>query len=118
VIDRHDIYRTSIAWEGLPEPVQVVWRQARLPVTEITLDDSSTGSLGGDGGAGGGDVVDRLLAAAGPGMELTAAPLLRAHVAAEPGSGRWLALLQVHHLLEDHAGQEVVLSEIAALLAG
>jgi hypothetical protein len=72
VIDRHDIYRTAIAWEGLPEPVQVVWRQARLPVTEITLDDSSTGSLRG---AGGGDVADRLLAAAGPGMDLTAAPL-------------------------------------------
>jgi hypothetical protein len=62
--------------------------------------------------------VARLLAAAAPRMDLTAAPLLRAQVAAEPGTGRWLALLQVHHLLLDHTGLDVVLGEIAAMLAG
>ena len=51
-------------------------------------------------------------------MDLGRAPLLRVHVAAEPATGRWLALLQFHHLVLDHTGLEVVLAEIAALLAG
>ena len=105
VIDRHDIYRTAVAWDGLPEPVQVVWRAVRLPVQEVVLRDGT-------------DAVGQLVAAAGGRLDLGRAPLLRAQVAAEPGSGRWLALLQVHHLIQDHTAMDVVLGEVGALLAG
>ena len=105
VIDRHDIYRTAVAWEGLTEPVQVVWRRAQLPVTEVVLQP-------------GPDLAGQLLAVAGTRMDLGRAPLLRAHVAAEPGAGRWLALLQIHHIVLDHTALEVMLHELGAFLAG
>ncbi len=105
VIARHDIFRTSLAWRGLPEPVQVVWREAGLPVTEVTLPDGE-------------DPAAALAAAAGRRMDLGRAPLLRLVVAAEPGTGRWLALMQFHHLVLDHTGMAVVMGEVGELLAG
>ncbi|HLK01571.1 MAG TPA: condensation domain-containing protein, partial [Streptosporangiaceae bacterium] len=97
VIARHDIFRTSIAWQGLPDPVQVVWCEADLPVTEVSV-----------------PVAD---VAARP-MDLSRAPLLDVHFTPEPDSDQWLVLVRVHHLAVDHTALEVVLSEIALLLRG
>ncbi|MGW8637081.1 condensation domain-containing protein, partial [Streptomyces sp. NPDC055793] len=67
----------------------------------------------------GGDLQAELLAVAGRWLDLRQAPLLRVHVAAEPGrTGRWLGLVQVHHLLQDHTALQVVLGEVAALMEG
>ncbi|MFE5039446.1 condensation domain-containing protein, partial [Streptomyces sp. NPDC056683] len=106
VVDRHDIYRTAIVWEGLREPVQVVLRRAALPVRELTLDPH------------GADPVEQLVAAGAPWMDLRRAPLLDVTAAAEPGSDRWLAMVRFHHLVQDHTTMEVVLGELAALLSG
>ncbi|GAA2624643.1 hypothetical protein GCM10010411_71410 [Actinomadura fulvescens] len=106
VVDRHDIYRTAIVWEGLREPVQVVTRRATLPVREVALDP------------GGSDAVEQLIAAGGARMELSGAPLLDVHVASEPGTGRWLGLVRIHQMVRDHTTQESLLKELEAILAG
>src|SRR5579872_1437501 len=97
VMGRHDIFRSSVAWDGLLEPVQVVWREAALPVTELTPEDGGT--------------VSRLMDAAGQRLDLSRAPLLDVHVAAEPDTGRWLALVRVHHIAVDHTTVDLLLGE-------
>ncbi|MGD0559704.1 MAG: amino acid adenylation domain-containing protein [Streptosporangiaceae bacterium] len=105
VIARHDILRTSLAWRGLPEPVQVVWRHAPLPLTEVTLPEGE-------------DSITALTAAAGSRMDLSRAPLMRLHIAEQAGTSRWLALIQFHHLALDQTGLEIVIGELTELLAG
>ncbi|SCF56778.1 amino acid adenylation domain-containing protein, partial [Streptomyces sp. Ncost-T10-10d] len=107
VLDRHDIFRTSIVWEGLREPVQVVWRAAELRVRELVLDPA------------GADPAEALVTLAGGALDLGRAPLLDLHIAAFPaGDGRWLGLLRVHHLVQDHTALEVLLGEVEAFLTG
>ncbi|MER5642854.1 condensation domain-containing protein, partial [Kitasatospora sp. NPDC002227] len=106
VIDRHDVYRTAFVWEGLAEPVQVVSRRVELPVQEVVLDPQ------------GPDPVEQLVAVGGSWMDLTRAPLMTVHIAAEPGSDRWLALLRTHHLVQDHTSVDVLLGELRAIMSG
>ncbi|MEV0570820.1 amino acid adenylation domain-containing protein, partial [Dactylosporangium sp. NPDC050588] len=101
VIDRHDVFRTSVVWKGLREPVQVVWRTAALPVTQV---DGVTDAR-------------ELLSVAGLSMDLRRAPLLDVHTAALDG-GRWLAMVRIHHLVEDNTAAQVVYDEVRAVLAG
>jgi amino acid adenylation domain-containing protein len=108
VIERHDILRTSLRWNGLRAPLQVVQRQARLAVEQLEL-------------APGPDPHASLLAAVGPRaarIDLQRAPLLRACIAADPASGEWLLVLLHHHVVCDHLTLELVIAEIGAILQG
>ncbi|RLV70634.1 non-ribosomal peptide synthase/amino acid adenylation enzyme [Streptomyces sp. CBMAI 2042] len=106
VVDRHDIYRTAILWEGLGEPVQVVLRDVELPVEEFSPDPDE------------GELIGQLLAHAGGWMDLRSAPLIRAHIAADPGSDRWVCLVRIHQMVRDHTSQEALLRELGAFLSG
>uniref|UniRef100_UPI003B3A4085 amino acid adenylation domain-containing protein n=1 Tax=Longimicrobium sp. TaxID=2029185 RepID=UPI003B3A4085 len=109
VIDRHDILRTAVAWEGLREPVQVVLRNAPLPVREVELDADAE------------DAAGQLWRRHDPRryrMDLNRAPLLHASIGEDRASGRWLLLMLTHHLASDHESLEVLREEISAHLLG
>jgi amino acid adenylation domain-containing protein len=107
VVARHDILRTAVLWDGLPEPLQVVWREAPLDLQVVDLDPAA------------GDAAAQLWARFDPRrirMELGRAPLMRLYAA--PDGERWLLLLLIHHLVNDHTTLEVLQDEIDAHLVG
>jgi amino acid adenylation domain-containing protein len=105
VIDRHDILHTAVQWEGLPEPVQVVWRKAPLPVEEVILS--------------GDNAQEELYNRIDPRrhrMDVRKAPLMRAYMAEDRKEGRWLLGILNHHLAADHTSLELIVKEVQAHL--
>lgn len=108
VTDRHDVLRTAVLWEHLPRPVQVVYRQAILPVEVIALDR-------------GRELADQLRDWIKPErqrMDLRQAPLIRLQVAASSVEERWYVRLQIHHIVSDHESVDMMFAELEALLRG
>jgi amino acid adenylation domain-containing protein len=109
IVDRHDILRTSMLWEGLAAPVQIVWRQALLPAEEIELDVAA------------GDVSEQLYERFHPRhfrIDVRQAPMLRLYIAHDSTHDRWLLMLLMHHLAGDHTTLEAIQAEIQAQLLG
>ncbi|HEX3757326.1 MAG TPA: amino acid adenylation domain-containing protein [Kofleriaceae bacterium] len=110
VIDRHDILRTAIAWDGLPQPVQVVHRRAALPVELVEPEL-----------AGASDVAAQLAARFDPRrtrFDLARPPLLRCHIAEDAANGRWILSVLAHHLAVDHTTLELLVDEARAIEHG
>ncbi|MFF8726760.1 non-ribosomal peptide synthase/polyketide synthase [Streptomyces sp. NPDC015171] len=114
VADRTPALRTSVHWQGLPHPVQVVHHRAELPVTHLdwrTLPPAQRA-----------EATERLLAEdRAAGMDLTGAPLTRLTLAALPGD-EVLLLWSTHHIVLDGWSTGQLLTEVceryAALTGG
>ena len=114
VVERHDILRTAVVWEGLAEPVQVVWRHAPVPIEDVTVMPEV-----------GEDVALAVYTQFGrrrTRLDARQAPLLRGYVSWDAthagGQGRWLLALLFHHLVLDHTTWEVMQDEIIAPRTG
>src|SRR5262249_39932124 len=107
VVSRHDALRTAVLWEGLPEPVQVVWRQARIELEMLSLR--------------GADVQGQLERRSDPRryrLDVRQAPLLRMFAAYDDGADRWLLRVVLHHLVADHTTLEGMAREAALIQSG
>ncbi|MEJ5282243.1 amino acid adenylation domain-containing protein [Pseudomonas sp. MYb541] len=92
VINRHDILRTSLVWDALEQPMQVVWREALLRVEPLR-----EGYLP---------------------LDLRQAPLMALDYAEEPQHQRWIARLRFHHLVNDATSTTILMQELRAHLLG
>ena len=109
LVDRHDILRTAFIWEELSAPVQVVWRKAKLSVTQLELDP-------GEGPIA--EQVAHRFDLRHQRMDLGQAPLLQYVIADDRANDRWILLQRFHHLIGDHSTMDMLRGEIAAFLAG
>ncbi|HKX26068.1 MAG TPA: AMP-binding protein, partial [Blastocatellia bacterium] len=117
VIARHDLLRTAVVWEGLSEPVQVVWREARLKIEEVTFDPIGEGMED----RGEVEIARQLRERYSPRhirLNLGQAPLMRCIMTRDEANERWLLLWLSHHLTIDHTTIEVMAREAQALLLG
>jgi amino acid adenylation domain-containing protein/FkbM family methyltransferase len=107
-IERHDVLRSAILWEGLPRALQIVYRTAALTVEELELAPAE-------------DVLEQLRRRMKSGwqqIDLQKAPLLRLQVAADVHRGVWYAVMQMHHIVCDDRSLRVLVSELMAHMSG
>ncbi|MGW5537840.1 non-ribosomal peptide synthase/polyketide synthase [Streptomyces sp. NPDC004009] len=114
VTDRTPALRTSVVWEGVPVPLQVVHRRADVPVTRLDWREL--------GEAERAERLTRLRADdLACGLDLGTAPLMRLTLVRLPDA-RTLLLWTSHHLILDGWSLAQVLTEVfeeyAALTAG
>ncbi|WP_232832495.1 non-ribosomal peptide synthetase [Photorhabdus sp. CRCIA-P01] len=108
IIQRHDALRTGIFWKGIDEPVQVIYKEAPLPVVDIDLRDDV-------------DIQQQLAQFMEPSqqwMDVTQAPLVRVTRFIDHQQKQRYVMVQEHHLISDHVSLEIIQEEFLAILTG
>ncbi|MFZ2452642.1 MAG: amino acid adenylation domain-containing protein, partial [Methylovulum miyakonense] len=108
VIDRHDILRTAIHWQGLPHAVQVVQRHAQLPIIHLSV----------EAGADALQTLQEQTELSRLRMDLQQAPLFVAYILFDPIADHCLLALVNHHLIDDNYTLQLILSEINQIFLG
>ncbi|HSF44300.1 MAG TPA: condensation domain-containing protein, partial [Thermoanaerobaculia bacterium] len=109
VLDRHGVLRTSLRWEDLKEPVQVVHREVELPFEE--LDWRGLGEEVREA-----RLAELLRADRARGFDLAAAPLLRCLLVRLEDEA-WELVWTRHHLIVDGWSVALLLQEVFASYA-
>jgi amino acid adenylation domain-containing protein len=108
VVKRHDILRTAVLWTGLPQPVQVVYRHAPLPIHDLQLQGVA-------------DALQTVLSRTDirrTRLDLQRAPLMSLYLARNPESDEWFLSLLTHHMVLDHITLDLIIEEIQAVGQG
>nr|WP_131193009.1 non-ribosomal peptide synthetase [Pseudomonas daroniae] len=108
VIDRHDILRTAIVWEGLRNPVQVVYRKAVLSIEWLEFDQDTSVMA----------ALENHVDSSCYRIDVRQAPLIKALAAYDPVLERYVLQVPNHHLVSDHTTLEIVVREISLIKQG
>ncbi|MGC4088927.1 MAG: amino acid adenylation domain-containing protein [Polyangiaceae bacterium] len=109
-VARHDILRTAVLWEGLPEPVQVVYRRAGVEIEWLSAE-----------ALGAGDAAEALSELVHPSryrMDVRRAPMIRALAVKDAQHERFLLQLPSHHLVLDHTTLDMLVEELSWIEQG
>ncbi len=106
VVDRTPVLRGSVGWEDVPEPLLVVHREVRLPVTVLDWRELDAAEA----------LPELLVRDRAEPFDLATAPLLRVTLARLPGDAVQL-VWTFHHVLLDGWSVFQVLSDVCAAYA-
>ncbi|WP_205314789.1 non-ribosomal peptide synthetase [Nonomuraea lactucae] len=111
VVERHPALRTGFVWEGVEEPVQIVYEKVRLPFEVLDwsgIEDLDTYQA---------RLKELMAKDWRRGMDVAAAPLLRVTLI-DRGAGDYSMLLTFHHICMDGWSVSTMLSELSQLYEG
>lgn len=106
-VRRHDVLRTRFLWEEIDRPLQVVEREAPVPVQLLDWSERSVPEQQ--------EALDALLQdGRRRGFDLRRAPLVRLALI-KVGDGRWQVVFETHHIVLDGWSTVLLLGDVFTL---